>query len=217
MAQSTIAYNIFITIGDTKLKFSTKDGGRHLEFVEAAELPAGVSKEGFEHVFGKLMSMAREATVRIEKDKADSAEQSRQAKAARQAQMIEGEAQAQRTARRNHFLRVADDSKQRVQFDSATMWKTRDRNLASSIAAKGVLQFLGPSDDYSFAFSDPEHIGDQICRRCLQQSLKRSAPNSGGVRLVTCSNPECHYHDYESGERPERPRSALQGRVQLVG
>lgn len=216
MAQSTVQYDVFLNVGEgLKLKFHTRDGGKHLQFVEVAQLPEGVSKAAVDSVLGKVMATLRAETIRIEKAQADSAEQSRQAKAARQAQMIDGEAQAQRTARRNHFLRVADDSKQRAQFDPATMWSTRNRNLALAIASKGTLQFLGNGPDYTYVFADQQHIGGNICPRCVNVSLQRSKPNAGGSTLVSCTNPECTHHDFEHQEVEVR-HAVMRGAVARI-
>lgn len=218
MAESKIAFNVFYKFFDLmKAKFSTTDGGKHLKF-EGVELPEGVSQEAVESVAKEFLQMLRDRTTAIEQAKAEAAERKRAAQETKNTQIIAAEEQNQRTARLNHFLRVADDHKASVKFDENSMWKTRDRGLAGKIASEGVLEFIGPSDDYSYAFSDPEHVGDSICRKCLQKSLKRGKPNAGGAVLVTCSTTGCSFHDYEHVDvEVERPRSVLHGRVQLVG
>ncbi len=217
MAESKIAFNVFYKFFDlVKAKFSTTDGGRHLKF-EGVELPEGVSQEAVEIVAKEFIQMLRDRTKAIEQAKAKAAADKRAAQEAENAQIIAAEEQNQRKARQAYFLRTeADRVKSHVDFDPETMWRTRDRNLAAKIAESGVLPYVGTGADYSFVFRDEQHVGDQLCRKCLNFSLKRSKPNAGGAVLVTCSTVDCSFHDYEHVDVGVR-HAVMHGAVQLVG
>lgn len=230
MAQSIVNYDVFVNLGEVKLKFHTRDGGKHLDFLEVAKLPEGVSKEGFEYVFNKLLSMARAKTESIETERIAAVERKRQAKEVEQARI---EAQMKREAeeharqqRKRDFL-TAKAIPLNAPFDASSMWATTDAELALKVALNvPQLQCAGSftQDEYvpgaghvshtAYAFLDPEHVGAKVCPLCGNATVKTSVSQSSGVIHRECGHKGCRF---VSNERPEPRRGGALIGVVAVG
>jgi hypothetical protein len=209
-----IVYNVKVTLPEPLdvigVKAHTENGGKSYSI--ELDLPENISKEALQSVAAEFVQKLIDRTKTLEEAKAAAAARSAKSAEAKREQLAAQIAQEERHARRQHFQQLAE-SRNVVKFDEAVMWATRNYGLALKLATEGTLQFLGPGADYSYVFSDPEHIGNDICPKCLQVSLKRSAPNSGGVVLVSCKTTGCDFHDYAHVDVEPQHRSVLHGRV----
>jgi hypothetical protein len=220
MAQSTIQYDVFVNVGDVKLKFHTKDGGKHLQFIEIAQLPADISKEAVERVLGKVLNTFRAETVRIETARVEAAERRRIAREEERvrtdARMKKEALEQERQIRRQDFL-AAKNRKLAVPFDAA-MFATPSEAHALKVAVNNPkLTFAGyfESSEYidgaghvtqkNFAFLDPDKLGSKVCPECGHATVHTTISHSSGNIHKVCHSGSCKFF---SNELPQPRRGA---------